>query len=63
MEVQKERARRSSGDVSVLGLGVWGDSVSSRVSRRASLPFPKIRTEDDMDSMDDLVSTRSLVFR
>ncbi|XP_042885390.1 uncharacterized protein LOC122261613 isoform X2 [Penaeus japonicus] len=45
LEVEKDRARRQSGEVSMLGLGVWGDSVASRDSRRLSLPFPKMRTD------------------
>ncbi|XP_063605763.1 uncharacterized protein LOC134780799 [Penaeus indicus] len=45
LEMEKERARRMSGDISILGLGTWGNSVASRDSRRHSLPFPRMRMD------------------
>lgn len=55
-EMEKERARRISGDVSILGLGTWGDSVASRDSRRMSLPFPKMRMDSTFSAGEDDMS-------
>lgn len=45
LEMEKECARRMSGDISILGLGTWRNSVASRDSRRHSLPFPRMRMD------------------
>ncbi|KAG7159550.1 hypothetical protein Hamer_G004193 [Homarus americanus] len=51
-EIEEERRRRSSGELSTLGLG---GSLASRTSRRHSLPFPMKRTDSQTndDDVDD----------
>lgn len=48
-----DQRRRSSGDISMLGLGLSG-SVASRgtlASRRFTMPFPKPGREDESDEV------------
>ena len=50
-EKEEERKRKRSGAASILGL--WG-SVTSRMSERAHLPFPREKGQDDSDSECDV---------
>ncbi|XP_071540730.1 uncharacterized protein [Panulirus ornatus] len=54
-EKREDQRRRSSGDVSILGLGTSLASQGSLNSRRFTMPFPKVGKEaqdDDSESLD-----------